>query len=71
MKLWLAKADKHSWDQYDSVLIAAKTIEAATIILHDLVDEPYHIDDKQVWSIQEFAPYEVQTGVIIASFNAG
>jgi hypothetical protein len=68
MKLWLVKRnDSVGYDEYDSVVVRASTMEQARVLVLDAEMEGFTADNMVV------EPLEVpgEPGIILGSYNAG
>lgn len=75
-KLYLITAKDYDYEEYDSVLIRADTIEEAEVFLKELINNFWiESEDGKLKNFKDYTFEEIEqdgeSGVIMASFNAG
>jgi hypothetical protein len=70
LKLFMVKANRNDYDQYDSAIVWARSPEDAVKAVIDTLDDGAY-GPSQIWSATELDMSPVGTGIVLASFNAG
>lgn len=70
-RLYICRADKAGWDEYDGMVVRATSGQQAIEIAVELTKVNYAYDGEQNWSATTLHPEKGACEVVLASFNAG